>query len=508
MGELKPERALILYDENGSPQLEVVAAHGVDPQTVWTGAPFSTTLLQNVRDSGTPLITSDATRDPDFADVFSLQMSDIRSVICVPFFGPDNRVVGLLYADSRATRGAFKRDDLGTVTTFARRLEELLYREKGAAAPQAWPRPAPARTPRRPSPPASPTPEPSDERLDLARRVLLFRSLATIVGAGLTLHGGLNLLGQPGEEPQLEAVARGLARRVERGQPLSRAMRDFPESFGSFECNLIQVAEKSGRLHLVLDRLATRLEESHRVTMKVRGALVYPSLLLMACLALMVLAPPYLLAGQLEMLKNSGAEPPALTRMLMTFSDLVRSPFFLLGLGGAAVGLGWLVRSLLRRPGPRLAASRRALRVPYLGPVLKLLASSRFARSLALQLESGVLLSEAMPLAAQASGQPVLEEEMKACVQALFDGAALGQALGRSTVFPRGFVPMVETGEASGRSAFTLAWLADFYDLELEAALGRFTAAFEPVMLVSMGMMVAVTLLGTLLPTLNLVEGM
>lgn len=499
--------------------MEVAAAHGIDPKTVWVSAPLSTSLLEKVRHSGAPLLTNDARRDPDFSDSFSLHVSEIRSVLCVPLFGPNDTVVGLLYADSTVSTGAFRRQDLANVTAFARQLERLLFSpEKG---PVCWPqgqaspmavRPRATRSPRPVLVDTSPTPSPrppaadADLRLSLASKVWLFRSVATMVGSGISLARGLHLLASQEEQPPLAALAHGLVTRLEGGQALSVSMRAYPRTFTPFECSLVEVAERSGKLHMVVDRLAIRLESSHRTRLRVRSALTYPALLLGACLLLLLVVPPFLLDGQLRMLAESGLEPPLLTRAMIGLSGLVRSPWFaLLGVvmlvGGAA-----LVAHLSRQPAWRLRGMRAGLSIPYLGPVLRQLGVAEFAHSLALQLEAGVLLSEALPMAGQASDNPVLAGQIQASVNALLEGSNLTQALSRSGFFPATFLSLLEVSEASGHTVKTLDWLARFYEEDIETGLARFGSVFEPLMLISMGLMVALTLLATLLPTLRLVE--
>lgn len=519
MRELKPERALILYDESGGPEMEVAAAHGIDPKTVWVSAPLSTSLLDKVRLSGVPLLTNDARRDPDFTDSFSLQVSEIRSVLCVPLFGPNDAVVGLLYADSTVASGAFRRQHLAGVTAFARQLERLLFSSESGRP--RWPHPqtptsaAPTRANRSsrpvpvdtsPTPTSPPPPTDADLRLPLASKVWLFRSLATMVASGISLARGLHLLAAQDEQQQLATLAHGIVTRLERGQALSASMRQFPRSFAAFECNLVEVAERSGKLHLVVERLASRIEGSHRTRLKVRSALTYPALLLGACLLLLLVVPPFLLDGQLRVLAQSGLEPPLLTRAMIGLSGLVRSPWFALASAVMVVALATLVAQLGRRPAWRLAGMRAGLSIPYVGPVLRLMGVAEFSHALALQLEAGVLLSQALPMAGQASDNPVLAEQVPHGVAALLEGANLTQALSQCSFFPTTYLSLLEVSETSGHTVKTLDWLARFYEEDIETGLARFAAVFEPLMLLSMGLMVAVTLLATLLPTLRLVE--
>ena len=503
--------------------MEVVAAHGVEPRLVWAGAPISTTLLEKVQKSGEPLITSDATRDPDFADVFSLQVSEIRSVVCVPFWGRSEQVVGMLYADSLMKAGAFDREAFTRVVDYARRLEQLLYREQRESTQPEPPQPGPGV---RVSPPSAKAdkamlggtaertkPKPKAKsvpalEIPLREKVVLFRSLATMIGAGIPLHRATLLLSEQSEHPAVASACDKMATSIGEGTSFTGALASMPRAFSSFERSLMAVAERSGRLHQVLESVADQMESRHRHLMKVRGALTYPCFLFAVCMLALVFVPPYLLSGQLQLLQSSGAEQPLLTRALIAFSAVARSPLFIIAcmwLGGAL----WVaLPALWRRWWFKRKVYRRLIRVPYLGRMLRLLATAHFSRALALCLHSGVLLSEALPLAGKASGQPLLSDAMPDAVEALYDGKGLGHALEMTGFFPVEFMSLVEVGEESGRLASSLDWLAGMYELELEASIETAAAAFEPLLMVGMGAVVALILVGTLLPTLKLVQSL
>lgn len=325
-------------------------------------------------------------------------------------------------------------------------------------------------------------------------------------GAGLPLNRCLELLALQSESAELRQASSETLRRIESGQSLSRAMASSPLAFPVLQRRMVEVGEGTGALQHVFLRLA--LHEEGRLVLQRRlgGALQTPALVAAFCFGLAVFLPPYLFQGLFEMLRDSGLDLPWPTRVLLMFSDLVRSP-----LGWVALVLlsflgylGW--QTLAGQPRWRLLWGEACLKLPLLGRVFRLAAVSRFSQCLESLLGVGVPILPALELSARASSSPVLEARIPLAVAALREGERLRAALERLDFFPTAFAQGMETGQESGRTTAMLASLRQLYDIELEHSLMVMGRALEPLFLLGVGGLVGFTVLAIVWPMIQLVN--
>jgi type II secretory pathway component PulF len=341
--------------------------------------------------------------------------------------------------------------------------------------------------------------------LDLRSRTLILRSLATLLGAGVNLSRGLHLLTGQGETRQLQEVCRALEGDVARGFPLYEAMRRAGP-FSQLQIQLVRVAEETGGLVEVLRQLAAYEERTREVVMRVRSSLTYPVCLFLVCIAMLILVPPFLLKGQLELLRGAGEEPPAITLLLVTVAGFLGSLPGLLALGAGLTLAWWSFRQIYRSPAGRLWLFRRILSLPRIGPAMRLFATARFARALALQLQVGLSVLDAVPAAGVIASNPVLERSLPEVRQSLEEGVSLTESLRQSGFFPQPFLSLLTAGEESGKLPATLGWVARLYELELESELEMACAALEPLMMMGMGLAAGLICLATMLPLVKLIQ--
>lgn len=503
VAELPAQRAVLLFGDDPAGDLTVRAAHGLDLEGFWQNAPLSLHVLRDVRQRGEPLLLSSVAESAQYADSLSLLLNEVRSLLCVPFWGPDGALNGLLYADCRSEGKVLAREQLDRALKLARALEQQL---RGAVAGQALPaspfrelgrasaaRPAPRReAPARPVPAAEPSYATRRETLPFKRPggralALFFRSLATAMAAGLPLSESLALLGRQAEDARVGEVAWELSRRVQRGQMLSAAM-EATGVFSPFHIQMVATGERVGALDSVLSRVADFEEKTRHDRLRIQSALVYPTFVLAVSLVLLVVAPTWLMGHQFQMLRDLGLSIPWLSQALWTTSRALVSPLGLVLLGA----LYWQRRQLLRLPVFRKILHRAAL--------------LHFARVLALQLQAGVSLVEALPQAASVVNDRELLAAVPAARQALLDGETLARALRTTGWFPRAFCDMLLVAEEIGRVPDLMGWLAGFYEMELEAAFNAFVAMMEPVVMMVLGIGAGVVMLGTLLPVVKALQ--
>ena len=337
---------------------------------------------------------------------------------------------------------------------------------------------------------------------------VFFRSLGSMFEAGVPIHRALENLGQQGSSPGYRKAAHSISSSIQMGKALSRAMGEHPRQFSSLHLRLIQSGEQSGRLGHVLLSLADYEEKSLALTRQVKGSLVTPLFISLVCLAMVLVLPPLCLQGMLLMLKDSGVALPWPTRVLLEVSRWLSSPWFY---GGALAALGvlvWLAILVMRRPGVRLGIWRGLLQVPMIGPLLRVLAVVRFSQTLGSMLQSGNNLLLSVSLAAQTSGNAVLQEGIEQALQQLREGESLAHSLEVTGFFPKSFLSTLVAGEESGSLVLLLRELVKLLELDFRYRLEVFTSALEPMMMMVVGLVVGFVSLAALLPMLKVVESL
>ena len=345
--------------------------------------------------------------------------------------------------------------------------------------------------------------EPRNKKsLTLEQPVVFFRSLATLVGAGIPIHSGLHHIGEAEGSPNTTQIANELATSIGSGRRLSVAMAEYPEAFQEYFVSLIRVGETSGALVRVLRIISDHLEKSQKLTQTIKSTLTYPLILVAGALLMLLIAPSWLLDGHLKMLQNSGVELPPLTQLLILWSNLCQSPAFVASLGLLAVGLF----QALKHPKSKRMILNWLSTSPGLGPILKLSTSARFARALSIALKAGVNILQAIPLSAEATGDEQLIESLQDAKTQLEDGSTISQCLYSIGYFPPGFTQLVDVGEQTAKLDRLLGLSADLYEMELDLALTQLTVLLEPLLLMFIGIFTGLILVATMQPTIALLE--
>jgi type II secretory pathway component PulF len=505
---LGAERVLVL---EGPKPFRVRAAYGISDGQPWDQQ-VSLSLLEQTIGEGAPLLLGDA-QTSTLGERWSLMLNQVRSVLCVPFWTPSSRIAGVLYADTRSKAGVFSRMAMDAVQQCARKLEATLYSAPPLRSNQepvtvgqrgvlglrrSAPPPAPAAVRAAPRAAAAP----GGRRPSASSVTVFYRSLATMVEAGVPLSRALDVLSSFEADLALQSILRALTDQVQAGSTVSAAMTQHPAAFAPIYVHMVRVGEQSGRLHAVLPRLAAHREKAQASGLRLKQALTYPVLVLLLCLLMVTLGPLYLLQGQVELLRSSGQTLPLLTRAFVAFSDLLRNPWAWLAGGGALLAAA-PVFSRCTTPLQRYALLSR---VPGLRPLLDALLVSRFASTLSLAYRVGIPIGEALQLAGTATQNPVMAQRLPALQERLRDGATLAGSLEAAELFPAMFLQLVRAGEETGKVDDLVAWVAEFYELELETSIERFLTLIEPLLLLGMGILVAVVLLATMLPMVRLLE--
>lgn len=306
----------------------------------------------------------------------------------------------------------------------------------------------------------------------------------------------------------MRSICSSLAQDLLTGRSLSQAMKEQSGCFTRFHVNLVKVGEKSGRLDRLLLNLADHEEKNYRLALKIKGALTYPAFVLAITVILLLLAPSLLFGGILPLLRSQGADLPWISRVVLAIAELLAQWPVSLLLLLALLFLSNLLYLTAQRPGVQLTLYGWGLKRPVLGRMLRNLASARFARALALQLESGMNVLEALEMAAASSVNPVLERDIQIAVRLLSDGATFHRSLQAVGFFPDQFLSVVQAGQESGRIPPLLQRIAHLYDYEIDCSIDALIGLLEPMVMLVMGLIVSIVAVSLILPMVNLVNSL
>ena len=335
--------------------------------------------------------------------------------------------------------------------------------------------------------------------------VTFTRLFATMIDAGLPLVQCLEILSGQQSNKRFGAILKDVKLSVEGGSSFSEALRRHPKVFDELFVNLVAAGETGGILDSIMVRLSVYLEKRQKLIRQVRGAMVYPSIVIVIAIAVMTALLTFVIPAFENMFKDFGGgrdNLPALTRFIIAFSEMFVSALpILLVLGVAVVaGISWIYR----QPQGKHFFHRTFLSLPIMGPVLKKIAVARFTRTLGTLLQSGVPILDSLDICARTAGNVIIEAGVLFVRQSISEGKNMAEPLAQSQIFPDMVVQMIAVGEQTGALDQMLNKVADFYEEETDVAVAAMTSALEPILMIGVGGMVGVVLIAMYLPIFSL----
>ncbi|MBA3963715.1 MAG: type II secretion system F family protein [Chthoniobacterales bacterium] len=337
--------------------------------------------------------------------------------------------------------------------------------------------------------------------------VLFTRQLATMIEAGISLVQALTALYEqcdPKRQKNLRAVISDVTSRVQGGETFNESIARHPRVFSRLYVSMVRAGEHGGLLSEILDRLAGFLEASARLRKKIKSAMTYPVIVISIAFLITTFLIVRVVPVFGEIFKDFGAKLPAPTQFLIDLSDFIRGNWYYLvvGIGGTIYGL----RVFLRSTRGRQFSDRWKLKLPIFGPLVHKICMSRFARTFAQLLRSGVPILEVLDIVGGSAGNHVVEESIKGVSADVERGDNLSVALSKKKIFPPMLLRMVAAGESTGRIDTMLEKMADFWDEEVEAMLDAMTSLIEPLLIVFLGVIVGGIVIAMFLPIFKLNE--
>jgi len=337
------------------------------------------------------------------------------------------------------------------------------------------------------------------------RDVVIFtRQFSTMINAGLPLVQALDILARQSDNKNLAAVTRAVVYDVESGATVADAMRNHPKAFSDLYVNMVAAGEAGGILDTILNRLAEFLEKNDALVRKVKGAMIYPAVIMgVAVLAVVILLWKVIPVFR-EMFASVSLELPLPTKIVIGMSDFLMAYWWAL-IGGGALLVVAVQRYYATSDG-KLQIDRMLLKVPVIGDVLRKSAVSRFTRTLGTLISSGVAILDGLEITARTAGNRVVHDAILQSRASIAGGDTIAAPLAKSQVFPPMVISMIAVGEQTGGLDTMLSKIADFYDQEVDAAVGALISVLEPVMIVVLGVVVGGMIVAMYLPIFDMVN--
>ena len=346
------------------------------------------------------------------------------------------------------------------------------------------------------------------QRVKPKRLMVFTRQLATLIDAGLPLLRGLRILLKQEKSKGLREALTGMGEAVEGGSTFSEALGQYPYTFDNLYVNMVKAGEAGGVLEEVLTRLAEFQEKAEKIKAKVKSAMVYPIVVLVAALGILTFLMIFIIPKFAEIFEDllDGEQLPGLTRFVVGISESVAKEWYII--------LGWIfgiiiVTKVIRGTDKGSAILDAVkLKVPLFGSLFRKGAVARFARTLGTLMGSGVPVLQALSIVRDTSGNAVVANAIQRVHDAVKEGDSMAMPMEACGVFPGMVVSMVDVGEETGALPEMLVRVADNYDEEVDTAVEGLTSIIEPIMIVMLALIIGTIVIAMFVPLISIISNM
>ncbi len=334
--------------------------------------------------------------------------------------------------------------------------------------------------------------------------IIFTRQFSTMIDAGLPLVQCLEILGSGMENRTFSSVLGQIKEDVESGATFADSLSKHPKVFDQLYVNMINAGEIGGILDTILNRLATTIEKSLRLKKQIKGAMIYPGVVMSIAIVVVSVLLIFVIPIFAKMFVDLGGTLPALTQWVMNLSTWLTVKWgwaYIIGTAGTLFGIH---RAMMMNDKGELLLHKFYLMIPVVGDLIKKSAVASFTRTLGTMISSGVPILDGLDICARVSGNRVVENEINSVKQGISEGKTMTEPLIGSKVFPPMVVQMIGVGEQTGAMDAMLQKIADFYEEEVDDAVGALTSLMEPALMVFLGVAVGGIAIAMYLPIFNI----
>jgi type IV pilus assembly protein PilC len=339
-------------------------------------------------------------------------------------------------------------------------------------------------------------------KLDLGELSIFTSQLASLLQAGLPLVSCLEALQDQTEDQVFRIVIRDVRNDISTGTSFSAAVKKFPRSFNSLFISMVEAGEASGGLAEILGKVAGYFESTVKLTKKVKSAMTYPIAVIGLAIALVNVLLIFVIPVFAAMFADFGAKLPLPTQMLIDVSDFMKHYWWAIAL--VVYGIYYVVSKYVSTPNGRRQKDQFLVRAPIFGSLVHKIALSRFCRTYATLMRSGVPILRTLEIVASASGKVQVEDACSDIAKHVSQGGQVSDIMAVNSFFPPMMKHMVKAGETTGNVDGMMNKIADFYDVECDATVASLTSLIEPLLIVFLGVVVGGIVMAMFLPIFQL----
>lgn len=334
--------------------------------------------------------------------------------------------------------------------------------------------------------------------------VLVSRQMATMIEAGIPILQTMDALQDQTSHPSLKRVLISIRDDIQLGSSLSAAFAKYPRVFDNLFINMLRVGETGGILALVLDRLATYMEKNIKLQRKIQTAMIYPAVVVGMAMIITIVLLVKVVPTFSSIYDSFDQELPAMTQLLIAMSNILQHQllFYIAGLG---VIVGAVMYAYKTEKGA-LFFDGLKLKIPVFGSLMKKVSVSRFCSTLAVLMQSGVPILEALDIVSKTAGNKVIEQIINQVRESVREGESIAAPLSKSEIFPPMVTRMIAIGEKSGKMDVMLAKVSSFYDEQVDAVVEGLTSLIEPMIIGFLGIVIGFIVIALFLPIMNITQ--
>lgn len=340
------------------------------------------------------------------------------------------------------------------------------------------------------------------KKIKLDQLTVFTQQLSSMLEAGLPLVSALEALQDQTEDPVFQIIIRNVRLDVSSGTAFSEAVMKYPNAFPNLFISMVEAGEASGGLASILGKVAVYFEDTVKLFKKVKSAMTYPIAVILLAIALVQVLLIFVIPVFADMFSSFGKELPKPTQLLISTSNFMKA-YILYILVGLVV-LWNVIKRVVKTPKGRRAKDVFFSKVPILGDLIQKISLSRFCRTYAILLRSGVPILRTLEIVSNASGNTFIERACKEISKNISQGGQLSETVAEIPYFPPTVKHMARAGEQTGNVDGMMGKIADFYDAEIETTVDALTSLMEPALIVFLGVVIGSIVMAMFLPIFNL----